>query len=141
MSFSFLIDECLSPELAQLAVAKGHVTSTCVRDRGWTGKKDWELMPLIIEHDFTLVTKNNVDFRGAHPPTPSGLYAGQELHAGLVCLNLADNEDKAEQIAIFELALDYLADHGSLFNQVLEIYVAGDGEATATVYDLPHPIR
>lgn len=140
MSFSFLIDECLSPELAQLAVAKGYVTSTCVRNRGWTGKKDWELMPLIIEHDYTLVTKNNVDFRGAHPPAPGGLYACQELHAGLVCLDLADNEDKAEQIAIFELALDYLADHGSLFNQVLEIYVDDDGKATATVYDLPHPI-
>jgi hypothetical protein len=140
MSFSFLIDECLSPELAQLAVARGYFTSTCVRDRGWTGKKDWELMSLIIEQDFTLVTKNNVDFRGAHPPEAGGLYAGQQLHAGLICLDLAGNEDKAEQTAIFALALDYLAGHGPLINQVLEIYVDGDGEVTATVYDLPHSI-
>ncbi len=30
MTFRFLIDECLSPELVQLAVAAGHLESTCV---------------------------------------------------------------------------------------------------------------
>lgn len=140
MSFSFLIDECLSPELAQLAIATGYVGSTCVRDRGWTGKKDWELMPLIIQHDFTLVTKNNIDFRGEHPPGSGGLYASQQLHAGLVCLDLAENQDKAKQLDIFGLALAFLEDHGSLINQVLELYVGDDETVTATVYDLPHPI-
>lgn len=34
-----LIDECLSPELVQMAVDAGHGESTCVRNRGWVGKK------------------------------------------------------------------------------------------------------
>jgi DNA-binding GntR family transcriptional regulator len=38
-----LIDECLSPELVQLAIDAGHVESSCVRDRGRLGLKDWEL--------------------------------------------------------------------------------------------------
>ncbi len=41
-----LIDECLSPELVQLAVDAGHVESTCVRDRGRLDLKDWELMEI-----------------------------------------------------------------------------------------------
>ena len=32
-----LIDECLSPELVQLAIDAGHVESSCVRDRGRLG--------------------------------------------------------------------------------------------------------
>ncbi len=58
-----LIDECLSPELVQLAIAAGHVESTCVRDRGRLGLKDWELMAYVIEEDFILVTRNAQDFR------------------------------------------------------------------------------
>ena len=57
------IDECLSPELVQLAIAAGHVESTCVRDRGRLGLKDWELMAYVIEEDFILVTRNAQDFR------------------------------------------------------------------------------
>lgn len=34
MSFRLLIDECLSPELVDLAVEAGYVESTCARDRG-----------------------------------------------------------------------------------------------------------
>jgi Domain of unknown function (DUF5615) len=44
-----LIDECLSPELAQLAIEAGHVESTSVRDRGRLGLKDWELMEYVIQ--------------------------------------------------------------------------------------------
>jgi len=58
-----LIDECLSPELVQLAIAAGHVESTCVRDRGRLGLKGWELMAYVIEEDFILVTRNAQDFR------------------------------------------------------------------------------
>jgi hypothetical protein len=36
-----LIDECLSPELVQLAIDAGHVESTSVLDRGRLGLKDW----------------------------------------------------------------------------------------------------
>jgi predicted nuclease of predicted toxin-antitoxin system len=43
-----LIDECLSPELAQLAIDARHVESTSIRDRGMLGLKDWELMEYVM---------------------------------------------------------------------------------------------
>jgi predicted nuclease of predicted toxin-antitoxin system len=60
-----LIDECMSPELVPLAIDAGHIESTCVRDRGRLGLKDWELMEYVIQQDFILVTRNAQDFRGA----------------------------------------------------------------------------
>lgn len=49
----FLIDECLSPELAKLAQNKGYWESSHVIWRGLGGKKDWELMPVILDGDWT----------------------------------------------------------------------------------------
>src|SRR5271156_5040202 len=72
-----LIDECLSAELAQLAIDAGHVESTSVRDRGRLGLKDWELMEYAIEEDFILVTRNAQDFRGAGKANPGGLHGAQ----------------------------------------------------------------
>jgi Domain of unknown function (DUF5615) len=77
-----LIDECLSPELAQLAIDAGHVESTSVRDRGRLGLKDWELMEYVIEEDFILVTRNAQDFRGAGKANPGGLHGATEVKYG-----------------------------------------------------------
>jgi predicted nuclease of predicted toxin-antitoxin system len=70
MTFKLLIDECLSPELVAMAVAAGHVQSTCLRDRGWLGLKDWELIERVVAEDFTLVTHNARDFRGQGGDAP-----------------------------------------------------------------------
>jgi predicted nuclease of predicted toxin-antitoxin system len=82
MSFRLLIDECLSPELVEAAVATGHVESTCARDRGLLAVKDWELMTFVLSGDFTLVTHNARDFRGTGATDPGGLHAVQPIHAG-----------------------------------------------------------
>jgi Domain of unknown function (DUF5615) len=101
----FLIDECLSPELAKLAQTKGYESSHVV----WmklAGKKDWELKPVIVDGDWTFVTKNSVDFRG--PPTnpgSKGQYADVAIHAGLVCLNGPEGMDLDLQLELFEQAL------------------------------------
>jgi hypothetical protein len=79
-----LIDECLSPELVQLAIEAGHVESSSVRDRGRLGLKDWELMVYVIQEDFVLVTRNAQDFRGAGEANPGGLHGSAEVHAGLI---------------------------------------------------------
>jgi len=60
----FLVDECLSPELTKLAHAKGYGESSHVVWLGRAGMKDWELKPIILDGDWTFVTKNSVDFRG-----------------------------------------------------------------------------
>ena len=83
-----LVDECLSPELIKLAHEKGYGQSSHVVWMNRGGSKDWELKRLILEGDWTFVTRNAVDFRGpADDPGSKGQYAGVALHAGLICLN------------------------------------------------------
>ncbi|MGO8858620.1 MAG: DUF5615 family PIN-like protein [Steroidobacteraceae bacterium] len=84
-----LTDECLSPELVQLAIDAGHVESTSVRDCGRLGLTDRELMKYVIQEDFILVTRNAQDFRGAGKANPGGLHASAEVHADLICLDSA----------------------------------------------------
>jgi predicted nuclease of predicted toxin-antitoxin system len=67
MSFKFLIDECLTPRLRQIALNAGYHETTSVRDRGLVGALDHDLMKVVIAEDFTLVTRNSVDFRGDGP--------------------------------------------------------------------------
>lgn len=139
MRLRLLIDECLSPELVQLAVAAGHVESTCVRDRGWSGMKDWKLVVLAVEGDYTLVTHNAVDFRGGGPGRLGGQHAKQPIHAGLVCLNSVFVMDLERQRDLFALALEELAHHGDLVNQALEVFELEDGSVEIVLYDIPDP--
>ena len=84
----FLIDECLSPSLAQLARDRGYHESFHVSWLGKAGWKDWELKDLILSGDWTFVTRNSIDFRGAaERPGSKGQYADVPIHAGLVCIN------------------------------------------------------
>ncbi len=137
MTFRLLIDECLSPELVDLAVAAGHVESTCLRDRGMLGLKDWELMRRVIDADFTLVTYNVADFRGPGMAAPGGYYAQQELHPGLVCLSSELPLDLDRQRALFEVALAELAALPDLVNRALEVFEAADGSIEVIVYGIP----
>ena len=74
--------------MTKLAHARGHGESSHVVWLGRGGLKDWELKPLILQDDWTFVTKNSVDFRGpAGKPGSKGQYADVALHAGLICLN------------------------------------------------------
>jgi hypothetical protein len=118
----FLIDECLSPELTKLAHARGYGESSHIVWLGRAGRKDWELKPLILQDDWTFVTKNSVDFRGsAEKPGAKGQYADVALHAGLICLNGPPGMDLDMQLELFEQALDELGSDSDLVNQVLEI--------------------
>ena len=84
----FLIDECLSPQLATHAIQAGYGESSHVVWLDAAGWPDWKLMPLILDGDWTFVTKNSVDFRGpAKAPGTKGEYRRADLHAGLICLN------------------------------------------------------
>ena len=135
----FLVDECLSADLVKLARAREYHESSHVR---WMGKgqwKDWDLMPVILEGDWVLVTKNSIDFRGpAASPGSKGLYASIALHAGWVCLNGPVGMDLDLQLGLFSLALDELERDEDLINQVLEVTAIGDdGEVEVLRYRLP----
>jgi hypothetical protein len=133
----FLIDECLSPELTKLAHARGYGESSHIVWLGRAGLKDWELKPLILQDDWTFVTKNSVDFRGsAEKPGAKGQYADASIHAGLICLNGPPGMDLDMQLELFEQALDELESDADLVNQVLEITM---DESTIDIrrYQLP----
>lgn len=75
MTFRLLIDECLSPELVDLAVEAWCSESTSVRNRGLAGTKDWQLVEFVVANDYTLVTHNSVDLRGNGPGQLGGEHA------------------------------------------------------------------
>lgn len=132
-----LIDECLSPRLVQMAQDAGYAESTHILWLGKGGWKDWELKPLILDGDWTFVTKNSVDFRGpAAAPGSKGQYADVAIHAGLVCLNGPMTMDLAMQLELFEEALHELEEDGDLVNQVLEVTMT-DEEIHILRYLLP----
>lgn len=137
-----LIDECLSPDLVDVAVAKGHRASSHVVWQGKAGWKDWALKSFILEGDWTFVTRNSVDFRGpAGQPGSKGQYADIALHAGLICINGPRGMDAELQCELFAIALDEVDEAGELVNQVLEISLDElDGEAELCRYELPEDI-
>ncbi len=136
-----LVDECLSEELTKAAIERGHLGSSHVRWIGKGGKKDWTLLPIILDGDWTFATRNAYDFRGpSNAPGTKGQYARAELHAGLICLNgPTDGFDLDQQLELFEIALDELDRTPDLVNQVLEITLEGgqDAEVAVRRYGLP----
>lgn len=133
-----LIDECLSPELARMAIARGYGETSHIVWMKLGGLKDWELKPIILNGDWTFVTKNSVDFRGPREKVGSkGQYADVAIHAGLICLNGPPGMDLDMQIELFEQALAELASDGDLVNCVLEISLESDEELRVLRYALP----
>lgn len=135
----FLIDACLSEELAHQARARGHLESSHLR---WIGKADWQdhnLLPVILEGDWVFVTRNSYDFRGpAETPGSKGEYSKVELHAGLICLNGPVGMDLDLQVELFSVAMDDLAVDSALINKVLEVTFRPETQDIEIIrYDLP----
>jgi hypothetical protein len=136
-TYKFLIDECLTPQLAVIARQLGHHESTCVRDRGWSGLKDYELIKLVMAEDFTLVTRNSVDFRGNGPGQLGGLHAEETVHAGLVCLNYEGSLHLALQVKLFKQVLLDLSTMPDLVNKAYEVHHCLDGSTESIIYEIP----
>jgi len=135
----FLIDECLSPDLVEVAIAAGFPESSHVVWMGKAGWKDWELKHFILEGGWTFVTRNSADFRGpADNPGTKGQYADVALHAGLVCINGMDGMTSEVQCELFEAALAEIGDAERFINEVIEVTLEElDGEYLIERYDLP----
>ena len=137
-----LIDECLSPDLVAVALAKGHGESSHVVWLGKAGWKDWELKSIIFAGDWIFDTRNSVDFRGPEDrPGTKGQYADVSLHAGLICINGPVEMDAELQGELFAVALEQIGEAGELINQVLEVFLEDlDGEIEMFRYELPEEI-
>ena len=121
----FLIDECLTVELAREAERNGYEAHH-VAHLGKASWKDWALRDYAIRHDFVLVTNNASDFRV--------LYATTDLHPGLVIL--VPNVVQEKQVLLFGEALKKLAQCSDAMNKVLEVDITGD-DITLRLYDFP----
>jgi predicted nuclease of predicted toxin-antitoxin system len=108
-----LIDECLHTSLLELAHAAGHHADH-VNYLGLGSSKDWELMDLVLERDYTFVTNNRTDFLT--------LYRRSQLHAGLVII--VPNVTPVLQRELFQVALDFIVDR-DLVNTVVEVEYRG----------------
>ena len=125
----FLIDECLSPDLAAIARNRGFYQSMHVTWLGLSSKKDWTLVRRAVEDGYVIVTNNATDF------TP--LVGREEVHAGLVCLDVAlDRMSLEVQKGLFEYALEQLEKEEPI-NEVLEITLTADGIIRAARYEWP----
>ncbi|HEX8401940.1 MAG TPA: DUF5615 family PIN-like protein [Allosphingosinicella sp.] len=134
----FLIDNCLTPALAKLARDRGHEDATHLEWRHRSDWKDWNVTDMAIDGDWTLVTRNSVDFRGpAKAPGTNGEYSKRVLHAGLICLNGPSGMDLDMQIDLFRTALDALAKNEDLVNQCLEVTMDETGAVRILRYELP----
>lgn len=125
----FLIDECLSPNLATLARDIGYPESSHLRWLGLAGAKDHVVTRRAVDDGYILVTHNTTDFRG--------LYGREDLHVGLVALNTAPGLMSLDlQVRLFRLALLELGGEEA-WNEVLEITVDADRTMTIERFDLP----
>lgn len=125
----FLIDECLSPDLAKLARERGYPESSHVRWLGLAGAKDHVVTRRAVDDGYVLVTHNTADFRG--------LYGREEVHVGLVAFNTAPGLMSLDfQLRLFLLALSELGGEEA-WNEVLEITVDADRTVKIEWYDLP----
>ena len=125
-----LIDEDLSPVLAQVAHARGY-DAVAIRDRGQLGLADWQVLELCLREDRVLVTANVGDFRA--------LCVRQDLHPGLIALPSVSRERQRELLEAVigyvegAAADDTMSPAGFMINRVVEI----DTNASCTAYGLP----
>jgi predicted nuclease of predicted toxin-antitoxin system len=124
VTVKLLIDECLHTSLIELAHVAGHVADH-VNYIGLGGSKDWQLMAIIRQQDYTFVTNNRSDFLTLH---------GQEsLHAGVIVI--VPNTTPSHQRELFSAALEHIGLR-DLTNTVVEIKYVGN-QIVCSQYALP----
>jgi hypothetical protein len=135
----FMIDECLSPELVDIAIERGYQAAH-VAHIGKGGWQDWNLMKPLLDQDWTMVTNNAGDYRSE--------FGNVDLHAGLICLNgsVSAQLDLNLQRQAFAIALDEVeALDGDIVNKDIEVSLHGFVDEApvfeVAVFPLPQQIQ
>jgi len=111
-----LLDENISPAIAQ-ALGDEYGIDVChVRDRGLLAATDSQVLDKAYSEDRILVTANVGDF--------VALVRSRELHAGLILLENGELL-RDEQLAVLRLALDALRTTRDMVNRVLRVGADG----------------
>jgi predicted nuclease of predicted toxin-antitoxin system len=126
----FLIDEDLSPKVAEWLRIEDLLDIVHVRDRGLLGEADHIVLAKAYEEDRVLVTANVKDFQR--------LARSRELHPGIVLI-LSGYLSRDEQLLLMrkivvELSQEF-REGRDMINRVLEIEATGERQ----FYDLPLP--
>jgi predicted nuclease of predicted toxin-antitoxin system len=127
-----LIDEDLSPALADLAAGRGYTAISVTRRAKLRGRGDSVIARHAIDRDLVLVTNNIVDFER--------IYVYKEFHPGLVFIAGSSKlRTKRYQLLMMELALDEIEQDGLLQEALLITPTRHDGDVTLTLerYLLP----
>ena len=98
-----------------------------VNHLGLRTELDWDLLKVVADDDWVLVTNNAVEFRGR--------YRRIELHPGVVFLLPAVRG--LEQIRLFEAALSHIERQSDLINVALDVSLDVQGRTLVAVYNLP----
>ena len=124
----FLIDECLSPDLVQIAIDREFDAAPVVHRR-LQGKPDRTIVEYAVSNRHVLVTNDAKDF--------IPLVGEEAIHCGLVCLNISDGlASRDTQCRLFEIALNELGENEPV-NKIIEITLDSDAEVTTNRYDWP----
>ncbi|WP_036294262.1 DUF5615 family PIN-like protein [Methylosinus sp. PW1] len=131
MTDKLFIDECLSAALVAVAKSRGVLAEygPYIGKGGW---QDWNIVPFALENDFVIVTNNRRHFLKE--------FLDLDLHNGLIVI--VPNVDRADQIRLFEIALDVVLELGDgLVNKVVEVLRDGSvhvSEWSAEKHDIGH---
>ncbi len=112
MKVRLLLDENLSPKVAEALAKEGGVDVCHVRDRGLLEARDDEVLEKAYAEDRILVTANVDDFLK--------LAGAREMHAGIILLEAGDLL-REEQLHVLRRAITALEDERDLVNRVLRI--------------------
>ena len=122
----FLIDECLSPNLAAIARNRGYPLSTHVTWLGLRAREDWALVRRAVADGYVLVTNERTDF--------TTLLEREPHHPGLVCITVAHGLMSLDvQTRLFEHALVRLEGQ-DIGGRVLEISLRADRTVRFDLY-------
>ena len=98
-----------------------------VNHLGLRMETDWDLLKVIAEQDWVLVTNNAIEFRGR--------YREIKLHPGVVFL--LPTVRRPAQIQLFEAALNHVQSSPDMINRALDVSFGPDGAVVVKAYDLP----
>lgn len=124
MNVKLLLDENISPWVANRLCEEDGIDACGIRDRGLLAASDPEVLEYAFGDDRVLVTKNVDDF--------DKLARTRELHAGIILLE-DGSLSRAEQLRVIRRALAELASRSDMVNCVMR--VAAD--ETVTFEDAP----
>jgi predicted nuclease of predicted toxin-antitoxin system len=121
-----LIDENLSPALVVLAHRRGF-EAMHVNHLGLRTETDWDLLKVVADQDWVLVTNNAIEFRRR--------YGKVDLHPGVIFL--LPSVRRPEQVRLFLAALEHLRFRSDMINRALDVAFDASGHISLISYDLP----